>query len=66
VSGCVVEGEKKLLAPRCVMNYETVARIRIQPPSGVAAINTTLRPWDAVTTHSSFENIALVLGRLMS
>jgi hypothetical protein len=52
VSDCVVEGEKKLLAPRCVMNYETVARIRAQPPSGVAAINIALRPQGAVTTHS--------------
>lgn len=52
MSDCVVEEEKKLLAPRCVMNYETVARIRVQPSSGVAAINIALRPWDAVTTHS--------------
>jgi hypothetical protein len=60
VSDCIVEGEQKLLAPRCVMNYETVARIRVRPPSGVAAINIVLRPWDAVTTHSHSKRLACV------
>jgi hypothetical protein len=60
VSDCVVEGEKKLPAPRWVMNYETVARITVQPPSGVAAINIALRPWDAVTAHSHVTYLACI------
>jgi hypothetical protein len=60
VSDCIAEGEKKLLAPCCVMNYETVARIRVEPPSGVAAINIVLRPWVAVTTHRHSKRLACI------